>query len=183
MNRVLKYLLVAEGFWMLAAGLFGPIYAIFVTKVGGDVLEAGGAYAAFSLSAGIMVFIISRWEDHVRHKEKLIVIGHVVGAVSILGYLFVSSPIHLFIVQMMLGVAEAISSPAFDGIYSRNLDRGRFASEWGLYDSMDYLVAGVSAGVGGLIASVFGFQTLFLIMFLLSLVSIAVSVKLYYLNR
>ena len=83
----------------------------------------------------------------------------------------------------MLGIAEAISLPAFDGIYSKNLDRGRFASEWGMYETMDYLVTGVSAGVGGLIASVFGFQILFFIMFLLSLVSIAVSVKLYYLNR
>ena len=183
MNRVLKYLLVAEGFWMLAAGLFGPIYAIFVIRIGGNILEAGAAYAAFSLAAAIMVFIISRWEDHVRHKEKLIVIGHTIGAVGILGYLFVASPAHLFIVQIMLGVAEAISLPAFDGIYSRHLDRGRFASEWGMYETMDYLVAGVSAGVGGLIASMFGFQVLFMSMFVLSLVSIAVSVKLYYLNK
>ena len=92
MNRILKYLLVVEGFWMLAAGLFGPIYAIFVTRIGGDVIEAGGAYAAFSLAAAAMVFLISRWEDHVRHKEKLIVIGHIIGAVAIRAICLCQSP-------------------------------------------------------------------------------------------
>ncbi len=183
MNRILKYLLVAEGFSMLAAGLFGPIYAIFVANIGGDILAAGGAYAAFSLAAGLMVFFISRWEDHVKHKEKLVMIGHVIGAAGILGYLFVQNPLQLFLIQIVLGFAEAIGSPAFDGLYSRYLDQGRFASEWGLYDSIDYSVAGISAALGGLIASVYGFQTLFLVMFLLSLLSIAVSAKVFYLNK
>lgn len=184
MNRILKYLLASEGFWMLSVGLFGPIYAIFVANIpGGDILSAGGAYAAFSFAAGFMVFFISRWEDHVKHKEKLIILGHAVGALGILGYLFIGSPAHLFIVQIILGIAEAIGSPAFDGIYSKNLDRGRFASEWGLYDSMDYIVTGISAAMGGLIATMLGFPVLFFIMFILSIVSLVVSVKLFYLNN
>ena len=168
MNRILKHLLVAESFWLLAAGLFGPIYAIFVTEIKGDVLEAGGAYAAFSLAAAAMIFMISRWEDHVRHKERLIIIGHSIGAVAILGYLFVANPLQLFAVQAMLGVAGAIAVPAFDGIYSKNLDRGRFVSEWGLFDSMKYLVAGISAVVGGLIVSLYNFQTLCIILIIIA---------------
>jgi hypothetical protein len=183
MNRILKYLLISEGFWLLAAGLFGPIYAIFVANIqGGDILAAGSAYAAYSFAAAGMIFVISRWEDHVKHKEKLVMIGHMVGAAGIFGYLLVANTIQLFAVQIVLGLSQAIGDPAFDGIYSKNLDKGRFASEWGLYDSMDYLVTGVSAVVGGLIATVFGFQTLFLTMFGLSLISIAVSVRLYHLR-
>lgn len=183
MNKTLKYLLFAEGLWLLAAGLFGPIYAIFVEEIGGDVLEAGGAYATFSLAAGVMIFFISRWEDHVKHQEKLIVIGHTMGAMGILGYLFISSPLHLFIVQAVLGLSEAIFYPAFDGIYSRFLDRGKFASEWGLYETINYVVMGLSAGIGGLIASIFGFRPLFMFMFLLALISTAASLKLYFINR
>lgn len=183
MNKVLKYLLFAESFWMLAAGLFGPIYAIFVRNIGGDILEAGGAYAAFCMAAGVMVFIISRWEDHVRHKEKLMIICYSVGSLGILGYLFVSSPIHLFIVQVVLGASEAIGAPAFDCLYSRFLDRGKFASEWGLFNSLYYIVTALSAAVGGIVASFFGFQALFMGMFVLSVISIFVSVRLYYLNK
>ena len=183
MNRILKYLLLAESFSLLAAGLFGPIYAIFVESIGGDILEAGGAYAAFSLAAGVMIFLISRWEDHVRYKEKLIILGHVIGSFGILGYLFIQNPLHLFIVQVVLGLSEAVTSPAFDGIYSKCLDRGKFTSEWGLYDSVDYITAAISAAAGGAIASFFGFHTLFIIMFVLSLGSVLVSVKIYYLNK
>ena len=72
-----------------------------------------------------------------------------------------------------------ISEPGF---YSKNLDKGKYASEWGMYDSMDYLVAAASAGIGGIIASSLGFQTLFFLMFILSLVSIGVSAKMCHLR-
>jgi drug/metabolite transporter (DMT)-like permease len=75
MNRTIKTLLATDSLFVLAAGMLGPIYAIFVERIGGDILEAGGAYAAFSLASGILIFLISKWEDHVRHQEKLVVIG------------------------------------------------------------------------------------------------------------
>ena len=167
MNRVLRILLGAEGFSILAAGMFGPIYAIFVENIGGDILEAGGAYALFCLAAGILMFLMGRWEDRVKHKEKLVIIGYLLGSVGILGYIFISSPLHLFIVQIILGLSEAIGSPAYDSMYSRNLDKGKYASEWGVYESMDYIVTGIAAVFGALIAATFGFQYLFIIMFLL----------------
>ena len=183
MNKILKYLLLAESFSLLAAGLFGPIYAIFVENIGGDILDAGGAYAAFSLAAGVMIFIISRWEDHIKYKEKLIIVGQVIGSFGILGYLFIQNPIHLFIVQVVLGLSQAVYSPAFDGLYSSFLDRGKFASEWGLYDSIDYITAAISAAAGGAVATFFGFHVLFMAMFVLSLGSVLVSMKIYYLNK
>ena len=183
MNKILKYLLSADSFYLLAAGLFGPIYAIFVVRIGGDILEAGIAYTAFSLAAGLMIILVGRWEDRVRHKEKLLVLGYSLGSAGILGYLFVSNPLQLFLVQIVLGLGEAVRSPAYDCIYSTSLDKGKYASEWGMYDSLVYIVGGISAAIGGLVASFFGFQTLFILMFLLSLSSMAISARLYYLNK
>ncbi len=183
MNRVLKFLLFADGFSILAVGMFGPIYAIFVERIGGDILTAGGAYAAFSITAGILLFLISRWEDHVKHKEKLVVLGYALGSIGILGYLFISAPIHLFVVQIILGMAGAIGSPAYDAIYSRCLDRGRFASEWGMYESMEYIVTAIAALFGAFVAAFFGFQSLFLIMFFLSLVGLFISLRLFYITK
>jgi len=183
MNRILKTLLGAESFYILAAGMFGPIYAIFVERIGGHILEAGGAYAAFSLAYGILIFFISRWEDHVKHQEKLIVIGYALGSVGILGYLFISAPIHLFIVQIVLGIAGAIGSPAYDSMYSKYLDRGKFASEWGMYESMEYIITAIAALAGAFIAAMFSFQYLFLIMFFFSLIGLFISLRLLYIRR
>jgi uncharacterized membrane protein len=62
MNRILKTLLFADSFSILALGMFGPIYAIFVERIGGYILDAGGAYAAFAIASGVFIFLISRRE-------------------------------------------------------------------------------------------------------------------------
>jgi len=175
MQRELKLLLSSSALFLLAGGLFGPIYAVFVEQIGGDLLTAGGAYAAFSVVAGILIFFISRWEDHVRHKEKLVVGGFGLSCLGFLGYLFIQSPFDLFVVQIIFGVGEAFGTPAFDGLYSNHLDRGKFVSEWGLWESMHYIVIALAAIIGGFLANLFGFRFIFVIMFALSLLGLLVS--------
>lgn len=175
MNRTLRILLLSNGFFLLAAGLFGPIYAIFVEDIGGDILAAGNAYAAFSISAGLLIFFISRWEDHIKHKEKLVIGGWALSCVGYLGYMFVSTPWHLALVQVVFGIGTAICTPAYDGMYSGNLDKGRFASEWGMWESMYYIITAIASVVGAYIASCFGFSALFAVMFILSLAGLVSS--------
>ena len=175
MQRELKILLLASALSMLAGGLFGPIYAVFVEEIGGDLLTAGAAYAAFAIAAGILVFFISRWEDHVKHQEKLVVIGYFLSSIGFLGYLLIKTPLHLFIVQIILGIGEAVGIPAYDGLYSKHLDKGKFVSEWGLWESMYYIVLGISALIGGFLANIYGFKLLFTIMFILSILGLIAS--------
>jgi MFS family permease len=108
------------------------------------------------------------------------VIGYGLGSIGILGYLLISAPIHLFFVQIILGIAGAIGSPAYDAIYSGYLDRGRFASEWGLYESMECIVTAIAALLGAFIAAIFGFDTLFIAMFFFSLIGLFISIRLLY---
>ena len=175
MQRELKILLSASGLSILAAGLFGPIYAVFVQEIGGDLLTAGAAYSTFAIAAGILIFLISRWEDHIKNQEKLIIAGYALGCVGFLGYLLIRNPFDLFIVQAIFGISTAIGVPAYDGIYSRHLDKGKFVSEWGMWESMNYLVMGIAAAVGSLIASLYGFSTLFMLMLALSILALIVS--------
>ena len=55
MRRGLKILLLADGTANLALGMIGPIYALFVEKIGGDILDAGWAYFAFMVSSSPMI--------------------------------------------------------------------------------------------------------------------------------
>ncbi len=178
MNKALKVLLVVSAFSSLAAGMFVPLYAVFVEEIGGDLLVAGEAYAAFSIAAGILIFFISKWENSVKHQENLVVMGYALASLGFLGLLFVETPVHLFIVQIVFGISTAITNPAFDGLYSRLLDRGKFVMEWGLWESTAFIFTGIAALAGGFIASVYGFRTLFAAMFVLSLGAVAVSLYL-----
>lgn len=183
MKRALKLLLAASGLNLLAAGLFGPIYAVFVEEIGGDLLTAGTAYSLFAFSAGILIFLLSKWEDHVKHKEKLVIGGYALSSVGFLGYLFISKPIHLFMVQLVLGIGEAISAPAWDGMYSKNLSKKKFTSEWGAWESMNWIVAAIAAAGGGFLANLYGFRVLFGVMFALSIASLIATTFLIKRNR
>lgn len=176
MQRELRILLLSSALFLLAGGLFGPIYAVFVEEIGGDLLTAGTAYSVFAIAAGIIIFFLSRWEDHIKHQEKLVIIGYALSCMGFLGYLLIRKPLDLFMVQIIFGVGEAIGVPAYDGLYSRHLDKGKFISEWGLWESMNYLVLGVSAAVGGFLAKLYGFRFLFVIMLILSVLGLIVSI-------
>ncbi|MFC1723387.1 MFS transporter [Nanoarchaeota archaeon] len=175
MKKELHILLLSAGLFMLAGGLFGPIYAVFVEDIGGDLLTAGMAYGAFAIAAGVLILFISKWEDRVKHKEKLLVLGYGMSCVGFLGYLFIDKPWHLFLVQIVFGIGEAVSAPAFDALYSKNVQKGKVASQWGAWEGMDYMIGGVSAVIGGGFASLYGFKSLFGIMFILSLAGLLVS--------
>ena len=175
MRKELKILLTTNALFVLAAGLFGPIYAVFVEEIGGDLLTAGSAYAAFAIAAGVLILIIGRWEDRVKHQEKLVMLGYALSCLGFVGLLFVREPIHLFIVQVMFGIGEAVLAPAYDGLYSKNLDRGKAASEWGFWEGTERIVMAVAAFVGGFLASVYGFRFLFLVMLGFSVIGLFVS--------
>ncbi len=179
MNKILKILLWSSGFSLLAAGLFGPIYAVFVEEIGGDLLTAGAAYSVFAISSGIIIFFIGRWEDHIKHHEKLIVLGYGLGILGFIGYLLIKTPLDLFLVQIVFGVAGAVGTPAFDGLYSRYLDKGKYCSEWALWESMYSVVTGISALIGGYIANFYGFKVLFAIMLILSVIAFTTSLLLF----
>ena len=172
MRYLLKILLLSSFFITLSAGLLGPIYAVFVEEIGGNLLTAGTAAAIFSISSGVLIYLLGRWEDKIKHQENILVIGRILTFVGITGYLFVKSPAHLFIVEIFLGISTAISTPAFDSLYSKNLSKGKFASQWGTWEAMYAIAAGIAAIIGGYIAQEFGFKILFIIMSVLSLISL-----------
>ncbi len=179
MKRGLKILLIAEAWAVLALGMIAPIYAIFVEKIGGDILDASWAYFAFMFTSGAVIFLISHWEDKVRHKEKLIMLGYVLTSVGCLLYIFVENQFALMVTQVLLGLAVAVKDPAYDALYMEYIDHRKEASEWGDWESMFYITTAVAAIVGGYFANAFGFKALFIFMFLTSVFSMATTLFLF----
>lgn len=179
MKLALKILLITSALSMTAIGLLSPIVAIFVEEIGGNLLDAGSALAIYSIATGSLVFLISRWGLAEKDPAFLIVTGYGIMVIGFIGYLFIKNPIDLFIVEVILGFAEAITIPSYDGLYSASIEEGKFANRWGLWDSMSYIVSAIAAFFGGLIAQLFGFKALFYVMFLISLISFLISLILY----
>ena len=62
MNKLKRILLVSDAFYILSGALMAPIYALYVEKIGGDLLDASATFAIFMITAGIVVFMLGLWE-------------------------------------------------------------------------------------------------------------------------
>lgn len=179
MKNGLKILLWADGLAGLAVGMIGPIYAIFVQDIGGDILDASWAYAAYMITGGVVMYLISRLQDQSQRKEKFVVAGYALTSLGCLLYVFVDSQFTLLLTQVVLGLAIAVLAPAFDALYSHFVHAAREASNWGMWEGLSYVVTGIGAIAGGYIVNLYGFKTLFVVMFAVSLLGTIASAFIY----
>ncbi|MCK5476992.1 MAG: MFS transporter [Candidatus Aenigmarchaeota archaeon] len=163
-NRALKILLITNSLIMTASAMLGPIYALFVEKIGGNLLDASIAGGVFAFAAGITTLISGRYTDRTKEKQKIVVFGYFLIGIGFLLYIFVNSIWFLFFVQILIGFAQALCSPAFDALYSKHITKTRRGIEWGEWEASSYFSSAFGAVIGGVIVSLFGFNMLFIIM-------------------
>lgn len=173
MNALRKILLLSDAFFLLAGGLLGPIYALYVQKIGGDLLDASSSFALFMVTAGVVVFLLGLWEDKARHQKKFVIGGYGIAMIGSAGYLLVTSTFGLLVVQVILGFAVAMKDPAYDALFSGS--QKHLALAWGEWEAVDYFALGIGAFVGGLIATQFGFTVLLSCLFGLSVIAFFIS--------
>ena len=166
-NKALRILLSTNAMILMAGAMLGPIYALFVEKIGGDLMDASIAGSIFALVAGLTTLISGKYSDKVKENELIVVLGYSIMGLGFLSYFFVNSVILLFMVQVIIGIGEAIYSPAFDAVYSKHLDGHKSGLQWGAWESMNYFTTALGALIGGLLVTIFSFQILFIIMGLL----------------
>lgn len=163
MNDHLKVLLLSSYVWFFGEGLLGPLYALFVQSIGGDILELTAAYSLYMIAMGICSIYVGNVSDH-RSMEHMMMAGYVLNAAGTFGYLFVDSPARLFLVQLVLGCASALATPTWNSLFSIHLDRKRVGYAWGLSEGGPKIIIGMAILLGGLIVTRFGFAVLFLAM-------------------
>lgn len=166
-NRALRILLSTNAMILLAVTMFGPISAIFVEKIGGDLMDASLAGGIFALAAGLTALVSGKYSDRFKENELIVVVGYAIMGVGFMLYMSVDSVISLFIVQIIVGLGQAIYSPAFDAVYSKHLNQSRSGSQWGAWESVNYFTTAAGAIIGGGVVTFLGFRMLFLIMAIL----------------
>ena len=103
MSRTTKWLLVASSLWYFGEGLFGPLFAVFSEKVGGDLLDITWAWALYLIITGIAYVAIGRIFNRSKWKYHLIVVGYGLNTLFTFAYLLVDDTTSLLLVQAGLG--------------------------------------------------------------------------------
>jgi predicted MFS family arabinose efflux permease len=178
MTRPVRLLLIASSLWYFSEGLLGPLFAIFSEQIGGDVLDITTAWATYLIASGIAYPVVGRLLNRSRWKFRMIAVGYALNTVFTFSYLLVNDTTDLLLVQVGLGVAEAISTPSWDAFFASKLADREDTFAWGIASGHTQFISGVAIAIGGLIANFISFQALFVTMGLISLVATVVQVRL-----
>ena len=183
-NHVVKTLILSDFYLNIGLGLFGPIFAIFVTKQiqGGSLEVIGFAAGITQISKVVLEVPIARYLDK-NHGEyddfySMIIGGCLISLAPFL-YLLASQTYHLYMIQAMYGVGLAFLVPPWYAIFSRHLDKLHENIEWSFESVAIGIATAASAAIGGILANKFGFQVVFVIAGTLAFFSIFQQIKIY----
>ncbi|MBI4034186.1 MAG: MFS transporter [Candidatus Brennerbacteria bacterium] len=174
-NPVIRLLIISDTVLMGAAGLLGPIFALFIEDFikGGNEAVAGLAAGIYLLTKSVLQIPIAHFIDKVRGEKDdfwLMFIFTLLIAVIPLLYLVIDTPLELYLVQFVLGLFTAFTFPTYMAIFTRHIDKEKEGTEWGVYFTLTDLTSAALAAVGGYIAVAEGFPVLIVAVVVVSVI-------------
>ncbi|MDQ5954831.1 MAG: hypothetical protein QG583_759 [Patescibacteria group bacterium] len=177
MNKGYKILLIASLISGFADNLVGSFYAVFVRGIGGDVLDIGYSVTLYSILTGVLIIWIGKLSDRI-NSAKITTLGFVLFAIGSFGYIFISAPYQLFILQVIFAIGTACLSAPLSALFAKYINKENAGLQWALDSGGQKIITGVSVFVGTFIISSFGFKILFLVMGTLQLLSALIQMTL-----
>ncbi|MBI4994921.1 MFS transporter [Candidatus Peregrinibacteria bacterium] len=159
-NKVVKVLVMTDFFVNSAFGSFAPIFAIFITGQihNGSASVAGFATSVFWIVKSLVQLPVARFLDKTDGEFDdfwALFFGYLLGGLLPFGYLFVSEPWHLYVLQAFYGVCMAWAVPSWYAIFTRHVDKWRVSFEWSLQSVFSVgLATAIAAALGGYVVGV-----------------------------
>ncbi|MFH1173082.1 MAG: MFS transporter [bacterium] len=174
-NPVIRILTISDIMVIGGYGLIAPIFAIFITDTipGGSVEVAGIASAIYIIAQSVFQIPLAAVVDRIKGERDdfwALFVGSVAFSIVPLFYLMISTPMQLYIVQFLYGLATAATLPSWYAIFCRHLDKDHTGLEWGVYRTLTDSAGAGAAFIGGLMAYRYGFDPLFLMVSLTSFI-------------
>ncbi len=175
-NRVARYFIYADLILFSGWGLVSPIFSVFVTKqiLGATLITVGTGATIYWLTRSIVQVPLGSFLDKSR-KDKAplytLLGGLIIASLSAFAFIFVRTIPLFYAVQFAHGVGIAFYATAWNGVFSKHLDKNKVSMEWALDSSALGFASGVAGFLGGYIADVFGFSYVFAIAGALSAVA------------
>lgn len=177
LNKITKYLIYSDLVFYTGWGLISPIFAIFILQniSGGTALVAGLSSAIHLIvrSASRIPFGIASDKDKSqRTAYRFMFLGLLIASLIPFGYILAKTPLHIYILQAVLGTSLAASTAGWTCIFTRHMDKGKESTEWGVDAVAVGLGPGIAAAVGGLAVTYFSFNYVFAVVGIIGLLGV-----------
>ncbi len=175
-NRIVKYFIIGDLIMWTGWGFIDPLFSIFVIKnvAGATLISIGLLATIYWITKGILQIPISLFLDRTdgeRDDFYALIFGLMVTAVSAFGFILVKEMWQVYFLQFVKAVGFALYIPAWSAIFSRPLDKEHTAFDWAVSSSSVSLGIGMAGFIGGSIASLAGFNFVFLMVGMMGLLS------------
>jgi len=179
-NKVIKIMIASDVALLAGFGFITPIFAIFIAQriTAGNTIEAA-EIAGFTMGIywgvkSIFQIPFGQYLDKVRGERDdlwFVVVGNVLAALAVLGYIFSHLAWHIYLCQGIYSLGMAMNIPGWCAIFTRHIDKGKEAFEWSTRSTVIGIGAAISGSLGGVVVAEFGFNVLFIGAALFALVS------------
>ncbi len=177
LNRIIKYLVLSDLVFYSAWGLISPIFAIFLVNsiVGGTAFVVGIAAGINLVVRSLLRVPFGIFSDKSRKTAYyLMLLGLLFSALIPVGYIYSTKPIHIYLLQALLGVMLAMSTAGWTALFSRHMDKGKESTEWGIDAVAVGLGPGIAAALGGAAVTYFSFNDVFMAVTIFGLIGVLV---------
>jgi predicted MFS family arabinose efflux permease len=143
-----------------AEAMLVPMYAAFTEAIGGSILDAGIAFAVFSMATGCAVVLLGTrsWFQH--NIKRFLMLGFVTSSACDVSYIFVADKWQLFAVQVVAGFATGLIEPTWDALFTDDIEHSS-AKHWSIWAGGTHLTTGAAALLGGVVVAYGSFTILF----------------------
>ena len=177
-NKIIRILIGADLLINSAGGFITPIFAIFLVNsiASGSIQLAGTAIAIMWVVKSVFRIPVAYFLDKSDGENDdyySLVIGFFIHSLAYFLYIFAETPMHIYIIQAIFGVAGAFAFTPWFGFFARHIDKSRENFEWSITNSLVGLGIAGAGFLAGIVAQNYGFTPIFIICGVMSLTGTA----------
>ncbi len=184
LNKILRTLVLSDVLIVSSYGLVAPIFAIYLSDkiIGGSLLVIGISETIYMATKSILQIPIGILIDKTEGEKIdfwLVFAGTVIEAICLALFVIARLPVHVYLIQFLYGIGSALCFPAWMGLFTRNMEKGKESFVWSLHTTPTELGAAFAASFGAIIAYKLGFDFLFVIVSISTLLGAIVLYSFY----
>lgn len=165
MNSIVRFLILSDVVIVGSYGMLAPIFALYIKDfiIGGNEAVAGLAAAIYLLTKSLAQIPAAGLIDKIKGEKDdfyFMFVFSLLVALLPLAYIFIRTPLALYLIQFLIGLFSAFTFPSYMAIFTRHIDKNKEGTEWGVYFTLTDLTSAGFAAIGGYLASTLGFPTL-----------------------
>ena len=168
-NKAIQVLLIFIFIFNIAAGLYMPIIAIYLNQniLGATLATIGVSIAIYSIIKSIFQLLIAKKLDNFKGEKTdfiFLLTGILLAIIYSLGFLYIKNVNHLYVLQILTGIADAAILASYYAIFSHHIDKDSQGFEWSLFSVVGLTVsAAIGSVIGGYLANTYGFKIIFIL--------------------